>query len=84
MTPVTRYLHALALAPDSELPAPTDLPGPVRAALQQRDGDALALALGKPLRIWCSIILPEHDEPEPEEQPVTPDEEAGDGDARAA
>ena len=75
MTNALDYLESLALSPagaDAALPA--ELPSAVRQAIEARDAAGLARALGGRAFMACSIYAPEREEPDPEEQPVTPDE----------
>lgn len=56
----------------------------VQAAIAERDSARLARILGGRPFMACSVIMPNSDEPLPEEQPATPDDVPGEDEVRAA
>jgi hypothetical protein len=89
MSDVIAFLESMgrASAPLSDadqLQATASFAPDARAAIAERDSARLGRILGGRPFMACSVIMPNSDEPLPEEQPATPDDVPGEDEVRAA
>jgi hypothetical protein len=85
MTTALDYLETLAVSPYGACDGvPAGLPAPVRDALLAGDAAALADLLGGRAAMACSIMAPDRDEPDSNEEPVSPEDAPDERESDAA
>ena len=87
MSDVIAYLDFLgrsAAAGAERLATDVEFDSDVKAAIAARDPARLVRLLGGRAFMACSIMTPDADEPLPDEQPSTPEDQPGEEDVRAA